>query len=140
LNPIFRCAECNFRSCITHNVAWHYSLTCVEYDNHLKSISARKQQEREEAASRETAEKISKRCPGKDCGWRIEKSSGCDHMRCWKCGTEFCWICGAGYDGIWENGNSEHRSSCKHYRPIPQTQWQSRASNRVQPDVILTDL
>lgn len=34
----------------------------------------------EEAASNEAVEALSKVCPNKVCGARIEKNGGCDHM------------------------------------------------------------
>ncbi|KAI0824126.1 RWD-domain-containing protein [Trametes gibbosa] len=36
-------------------------------------------------------------CPG--CDLRVEKASGCNHMRCIKCGQHYCYRCGAKLDG-----------------------------------------
>ena len=33
--PIVTCLHCNHRSCFHHNVAWHESLSCEEYDQLL---------------------------------------------------------------------------------------------------------
>jgi hypothetical protein len=33
-----------------------------------------------------------RRCPG--CGIAVEKSGGCDHVRCTACGCEWCYVCG----------------------------------------------
>ena len=54
-------------------------------------------------------------CP--KCRHGIQKSEGCDHMRC-RCGAEFCFICGADYQGkhgIFSVGNKAHKSSCKYH-------------------------
>ena len=42
---------------------------------------ARVRQQQEESASTSLLQKNTKACPG-NCGWRIEKKSGCDHMTC----------------------------------------------------------
>jgi hypothetical protein len=47
----------------------------------------------EDAATEAMLDTISKICPGKDCAWRIQKSDGCDHMRCQKCGHEVGHSC-----------------------------------------------
>lgn len=36
--------------------------------------------------------RFSRRCP--NCQFAIEKSGGCNHMRCKQCGNYFCWQCG----------------------------------------------
>jgi hypothetical protein len=110
-NPIFRCAQCSFRSCIKHKVQWHDGLTCTEYDASVVS----RQREMEEAASRKMIKETSRQCPGKNCGWRIEKNDGCDHMTCRKCNTEFCWLCKANYKDIWRLGNTAHKPTCRYY-------------------------
>ncbi|KAK8869304.1 ring finger protein [Apiospora arundinis] len=110
--PIFRCVQCGNRSCIKHNVLWHEGMTCAEYDSSARSS----QREKEEAASIEKVKETSRPCPGRGCGWRIEKKGGCDHMTCHKCKTEFCWRCFADYKDIRKYGNMAHQSSC-HYHP-----------------------
>ena len=111
-SPIFRCIQCGTRSCIKHNVLWHEGMTCTEYDSSARSS----QRAREEAASIEKVKEMSKPCPGRGCGWRIEKKGGCDHMTCHKCRTEFCWRCSADYNDIRRYGNEAHKPTC-HYHP-----------------------
>ncbi|OHS98623.1 IBR domain containing protein [Tritrichomonas foetus] len=41
---------------------------------------------------------ISNTKPCGKCGARIEKTGGCNHMKCVNCGFEFCWICGHEWD------------------------------------------
>lgn len=36
---------------------------------------------------------FAKACPNPECGVLIEKSAGCNHMRCTQCHTEFCYLC-----------------------------------------------
>jgi E3 ubiquitin-protein ligase RNF14 len=111
-NPIFRCAQCDLRSCIKHKVTWHNGLTCAEYDD-ARIVSHRR--EKEEAASKKKVKETSRRCPGENCGWRIEKNDGCDHMTCRNCKTEFCWLCKANYNDIRRRGNAAHASTCPHH-------------------------
>ncbi|KAH7111055.1 hypothetical protein B0J11DRAFT_447738, partial [Dendryphion nanum] len=110
-NPIFRCAQCSFRSCIQHKVPWHDGLTCTEYDASIIS----RQRQVEKAASEKKIRQTSRLCPGENCGWRIEKNKGCDHMTCRKCKTEFCWLCGANYRDIKRQGNTAHSRACRYF-------------------------
>lgn len=111
-NPIFRCAQCKLRSCVQHKVPWHDGLTCKEYDARITSHK----REMEEVASRRKVKETTRQCPGQNCGWRIEKNDGCDHMTCRKCNTEFCWLCKANYKDIRRQGNVAHRPTCR-YNP-----------------------
>ena len=36
----------------------------------------------EEKATAATVNAVTKACPGRSCGWRIQKNEGCDHMTC----------------------------------------------------------
>ena len=78
---IFSCVECGFRICIIHENTWHEGETCEEYDYRL-SGRKEKDQQRQEEASAAAISKFTKKCPGKKCGWNIEKNDGCDHMTC----------------------------------------------------------
>lgn len=45
----------------------------------------------EERQNREWMDGHSRQCPG--CQARIEKSQGCAHMICARCGSHFCYVC-----------------------------------------------
>lgn len=45
--------------------------------------------------SNKVIEKLTRQCPS--CKIKIEKSLGCDHMKCVQCDYEFCYICGESY-------------------------------------------
>ena len=111
--PIFRCVQCGHRSCINHKVPWHDGLTCAQLDTKLARRNRRRM--REEAKSQKLVDEISQQCPGKNCGWRIEKNQGCDHMTCRKCKAEFCWVCRADYKDIIAHGNLTHDRSCRYH-------------------------
>lgn len=78
---IITCASCSHKVCAIHENAWHEGETCENYDR--RSLSRKAQENREqEAASLAAIRKMSKKCPGLDCNYYIEKNSGCDHMTC----------------------------------------------------------
>ncbi|KAK3988850.1 hypothetical protein QBC44DRAFT_382023 [Cladorrhinum sp. PSN332] len=58
-------------------------------------------------ATEELMAKITKLCPKKYCGIRIERKSGCAHMTCPSCRSEFCWACKV----IWVQG-IRHLDTC----------------------------
>lgn len=109
--PIFKCMGCDMQFCTQHEMPWHHGETCDEYDQRV----SREKQDEEEQATRKMLKKMAKMCPGKSCGWMIEKRNGCDHMTCRQCRHEFCWVCLAPYDPIRRYGNGKHRKSCKYH-------------------------
>ncbi|KAH6625336.1 hypothetical protein C7974DRAFT_434463 [Boeremia exigua] len=120
---IFRCAECNHRMCTICEVPFHTDETCTQYKERLETEVAEREEElrvkrEHEAASSAEVNKISKECPG--CGANIQKTSGCDHMTCYRspCRFEFCYICLAPYrgtQGIRTIGNTAHTPACKYH-------------------------
>lgn len=69
------CVRCGAHTCFHHRIPWHQGYTCTMYDNsHPNSEILR--------SSEEHIKKISKRCPTKGCGWRIQKAGGCPNMMC----------------------------------------------------------
>jgi hypothetical protein len=94
--------------CIIHQNTWHEGETCEEYDYRSSGRKAQ-EQSAQEAASLEAIRKLTKKCPGTNCVYNIEKNNGCDHMTCKlgeqqnerstdrvpgsRCRYEFCWVC-----------------------------------------------
>jgi E3 ubiquitin-protein ligase RNF14 len=80
-DPRSVCNDCGFAVCIKHERAWHEGETCEEYDYR---ISGRQQRDQaaEEAASEAEINRSSKKCPGRNCAYNIQKNEGCDHMTC----------------------------------------------------------
>ncbi|KAL2355489.1 hypothetical protein BJ546DRAFT_690698 [Cryomyces antarcticus] len=108
---LLACGSCRYRQCTKHQRKWHEGETCVQYDYRA---SGQKQRD-EEAASEKRTAKTTKKCPGKNCGWNIEKKSGCDHMTCRKCRHQFCWLCLASYKEIKRVGNTAHTAACAYH-------------------------
>ncbi|QRV72381.1 Serine/arginine repetitive matrix protein [Ceratobasidium sp. AG-Ba] len=91
-----------------------------KYDTQRQNDVAKRAQE--DRASQDLINRVAKTCPNKNCGRKIEKAEGCDHMTCRRpagCGHEFCWICLASYDLIRRQGNHHHNPTCTHYYPLP---------------------
>lgn len=63
----------------------------------IKEFFVNNSAKRSETLSDIWQEMFSRRCP--KCNVSIEKSGGCDHMTCKKCGHEFCWVCSQRFHG-----------------------------------------
>ncbi|KAE9380098.1 hypothetical protein N431DRAFT_314511, partial [Stipitochalara longipes BDJ] len=109
--PIMTCTQCSFRTCFSHQVAWHAGQTCSEYDK----VVEQKNKKEEEELSIALIAGTTKKCPNPECGHGIEKKGGCDQMKCIVCKHEFCYECLAPYIFIRREGNNAHRLSCKHH-------------------------
>ena len=75
-DPEFTCITCHSKFCIACKVPWHQGETCKEY-NYKASGQQARDQAVQEAASEKAVGKLSKKCPGRGCGYNIEKISGC---------------------------------------------------------------
>jgi E3 ubiquitin-protein ligase RNF14 len=52
---------------------------------------------KEDLANKAWMDASTQACP--ICTVRVQKSMGCNHMTCWKCGGHFCYRCGAKLKG-----------------------------------------
>jgi hypothetical protein len=75
---LFECTDCHLRQCTTHNIPLHDGKTCEQYDKDKRD----EELPEAERATNEEVEKCSVMCPGEGCGYRIQKSDGCDHITC----------------------------------------------------------
>ncbi|KAG8770592.1 hypothetical protein FRC12_004173 [Ceratobasidium sp. 428] len=113
-DPIVICHVCRTWSCFTHDMVWHAGLTCAQYN-------IQNDKQAQYLASEDYINHNAKTCPNKNCGRRIQKAEGCDHMTCRRpggCGHEFCWLCLADYATIRSQGNHRHNTTCSHYRAL----------------------
>jgi hypothetical protein len=78
----FVCVECHERSCTVHEGLYHDDETCEEYEYRTSGQKERDERRKEDEASEEAVGKLTKRCPGSECGRPIEKNGGCNHMSC----------------------------------------------------------
>lgn len=78
------CDSCETSTCTTCRTAWHPGLT---HDENLAGLAQIKEQisrnekhAADEHLSGEYVENNTKECPGPECGARVQKRGGCDHM------------------------------------------------------------
>eukprot|EP00696_Hemimastix_kukwesjijk_P000325 gnl/Hemi2/10456_TR3614_c0_g1_i1.p1 gnl/Hemi2/10456_TR3614_c0_g1~~gnl/Hemi2/10456_TR3614_c0_g1_i1.p1 ORF type:complete len:289 (+),score=107.78 gnl/Hemi2/10456_TR3614_c0_g1_i1:197-1063(+) len=83
--PVFNC-ECGERLCMLCGERAHGGASCVE---NLMTLAGTG--DADEAATFSMKANCAKQCPF--CGVLIERSEGCNHMRCRYCTTEFCYGC-----------------------------------------------
>lgn len=84
-SPIITCQKCGGKMCFIHSVRWHKDQTCTEYES-------AKDSNKNEKASLKYLKEATKACPNKNCGIRIQRVGGCNHMTCTKCKHEFYWL------------------------------------------------
>ncbi|KAK3721001.1 hypothetical protein LTR37_003291 [Vermiconidia calcicola] len=96
---IFSCTACQYKHCMSCDVALHSGETCDLYqelstkekekrkallaksaDIEKEAMELAKRTEKEEAEAAETLKKVAKLCPG--CKRKVMKTSGCDHIHC----------------------------------------------------------
>ena len=81
----FICPECNKEYCLFCKNVWHYGMTCQE------NIDSKDENKLDEKFKEFVKGKNYKICP--KCKFWVEKSEGCNHMKC-RCGAHFCYKCG----------------------------------------------
>lgn len=82
-NIILRCPSCLSRICPSCHVEFHEGLTCAEHqDDQAGNLSAYNKWKEENNVQS---------CP--NCKVDIEKSMGCNHITCVRCGSHICWVC-----------------------------------------------
>ncbi|KAG5341372.1 hypothetical protein C0989_011083 [Termitomyces sp. Mn162] len=112
------CPGCSFSFCALCRRTWHGPITpcriahseklVLEYLSTKEGSREREAMEKrygrrnvlrlvgeyeEEQANKSWKEASTMACPG--CSVHVEKSAGCNHMTCAKCGQHFCYRCGA---------------------------------------------
>ncbi|XP_077990328.1 E3 ubiquitin-protein ligase RNF217-like [Glandiceps talaboti] len=113
------CPECFLVWCFPCHAPWHEGISCREYKRGDKLLKA---WAREKSYGQNNAQ----RCP--KCRVYIQRSSGCDHMTCKRCKTEFCYRCGKQFRSLKFIGDHYSRLSvfgCK-YRFKPDNPVQRR--------------
>lgn len=89
-NPTVTCGKCNREYCRQHANA-HVGETCAAYEKRTARASRAAL-----VAMRKTGD-APKQCPG--CKTYTTRMSGCAHMKCTVCKTNWCWKCGQKVDG-----------------------------------------
>lgn len=81
----FVCPTCNKEYCLQCRVPYHVDMNCEEYQINSTELDVDKK------FLKFAKGKKYKQCP--KCDFWIERSLGCNSMRC-RCGTNFCYKCG----------------------------------------------
>lgn len=90
------CGECGNRFCYYHSNA-HVGRSCQDYLN--------------ETATETITD--AKECTG--CGILTEKISGCNHMTCSQCKSEWCWLCGKSIDDVAGHYSDANPDGCRQF-------------------------
>lgn len=104
LCSVAQCNKCNSRICWKCGKESHVPLSCENVDKWIRRFN--------ESGS-QVQWKISNTKPCGQCGARIEKNGGCNHMKCLNCGFEFCWVCGH----EWKTHEGE-KYNCNQYKDL----------------------
>ncbi|KAI5289395.1 translation termination inhibitor protein itt1 [Ascosphaera aggregata] len=119
------CEDCGYAFCIVCRKGWHGEAAFCSPQREAELSAAEK-------ANQEYIEKYTSPCP--TCSSRAQKSMGCNHMICFKCGTHFCYLCSSWLD---QQNPYKHfndvRSSC-HMRLWELEAGDVPAENREEED------
>merc|ERR1712048_227053 len=98
-----QCRQCLAEFCYHHSNA-HAGQSCEAYRRRLD-------EDEQHALALDTE---TKPCPG--CGILTDKISGCNHMTCPRCGTEWCWICGDGIEDVGTHFSADNPKGSKQFQ------------------------
>ncbi|TKR77213.1 hypothetical protein L596_018226 [Steinernema carpocapsae] len=96
------CTKCKTTFCFLCGADYHVPINCEMLKKWIKKCND----------DSETAHYLSantKNCP--KCDSLIEKSGGCNHMKCSKCQHDFCWMCSS----EWKTHGTEYYN-CSRYK------------------------
>lgn len=79
----------------------------------------------EEKASYDYIRQHTSPCP--TCSSPVQKTMGCNHMKCYQCNTHFCYLCGS-----WLNGENPYQHFNKLGEPCYQMLWELEEGDKGQ--------
>ncbi|CAD7927952.1 unnamed protein product [Amoebophrya sp. A25] len=87
------CPHCRLQFCAVCLDVYHPGSETCTNEPGLSQTAIREQNKRtlQEQQSLNLIRKTSKKCP--HCSFAIQKTAGCNKMRCENCTTKFCWVC-----------------------------------------------
>jgi len=85
-----KCSFCGLQWCVPCHAPWHIGMTCKMYNKDVVGKGRKALKVWAKGKGKDSAN--AKKCP--KCHFFIERISGCDHMVCTKCSTDFCYKCG----------------------------------------------
>ncbi|KAL5477449.1 hypothetical protein EMCRGX_G024248 [Ephydatia muelleri] len=81
-----KCTSCDLEWCYKCHAPWHEGMTCRAFKTGDKQFHHWTKERRPDRIPN------CQKCPL--CRVYIERSTGCNHMTCRRCGSEFCYLCG----------------------------------------------
>lgn len=101
---------------IINDKEWSYILcsSCKEFKQYIQESCVTQTEYQYRLICNDCSPKTHKECP--ECHVTIEKDSGCSHMTCSLCKTDFCWICLEIHNGndIYTHIDEKHRDNIEH--------------------------
>ena len=83
------CTTCQHQWCFQCHAPWHNGISCKEFKKGSKTFQKWTKSKTDRGVAN------CQKCP--TCRVYIQRSSGCNHMTCNRCDTEFCYNCGGRY-------------------------------------------